>query len=576
MILRCCLVAAAILSGGTSAHAQSNVNFAVAPPFRTLPAGEVRTGIMSMINAGDADATNCRLDMSGSGYTGEYFEITIANGVITGNGARNTPFDIPAGQVRYGAFALSADQTVNTAVVGGPDFTFVCDNDASVGQNWVGRMLFQPQAGNPPDIIASMSTLSNDGVLRVTEDGRTARAGVAAINLNPDNDLTSNGLTRVTVEPSFVNEYTLFPNYEVPFFPGPPFTLEICPSNPVNGQCLSPPAASATVDFSGTDALTFVVFLRDTLDYGAPLFPQLARIRVDFLVGNPYEQGLVGAATVAFTTPGPESTSSTAGGLAGTYVGQIQTSDGNLANGRRENESASILIDPAGRFWMRWFSPERPDGTRNRHITSGQLSTSPGSNGEAQIQGNFGGATFLRDAQTNDIAGPASHAGTVSGRGGRQSHLVLHYNRTDVPANESEWPATGTLRAYFDGSSILEFPTAWFQRTFTSVNASVDGFRTITFDANGGFEGSLVIDDDRSQPSCTFTGTYNRPDASRPMVLLNGTTGCSFGSTSGVEGVLYLNSMTGSDRVRLYLRDKTTGDTQSDAYRAAHSTRPAE
>jgi hypothetical protein len=125
------------------------------------------------------------------------------------------------------------------------------------------------------DIIALVATPTNNGIIEVPNGGAAAFA-VASSNVGVTGDIVASVDTGAAKLPVVLN---------------------LCQSNPANGQCLAPPAPSVALNIAGGAAPTFSVFLQST---GAiPFAPAASRVFVRF---KDPDGGLHGSTSVAIET----------------------------------------------------------------------------------------------------------------------------------------------------------------------------------------------------------------------------------------------------------------------------------
>jgi hypothetical protein len=93
-----------------------------------------------------------------------------------------------------------------------------------------------------PDIIALAATPTNDGIVSIPVGGAAAFA-VASTNLGAADTIS------VTVDTGSAQL---------------PLTATLCQTNPQNGQCLAPPAATVSLSYGAGANPTFSIFLEAT------------------------------------------------------------------------------------------------------------------------------------------------------------------------------------------------------------------------------------------------------------------------------------------------------------------------
>lgn len=171
------------------AHAQTGpvLNAALLPNMRTVPVDATATFFMTVLNSGDADASNCQVVRTSlvGGYDAAPFDmewaLTDAGGGLVGN--QNDPFSVVAGGsaklvigIKRGAAAGQYDNNY------APNFHVECDGNASSlawpAVNGVTVNFSDTQT----DIIPVLVTGSGDGIAKIDGFSRLGVVSVAAIN----------------------------------------------------------------------------------------------------------------------------------------------------------------------------------------------------------------------------------------------------------------------------------------------------------------------------------------------------------------------------------------------------------
>lgn len=525
----------------TSAMAwgQAQVYTAMGPTVRTQVPGEPRTAVLAMINDSLVDATNCQVTGLNNGASVfEYFSVEIdANQQFINQGAVNASFTIPAGATRYAVVSWNllgnfgaAPEIIGTAM------HMVCDNAATAGRNYFSSLGLVQLAGTPADVISVIVTPSMNGVLAVTTDGTSQRAGVAMINIG------SNGVAEpITVTPT----YRTVSNLIFPFgSTGSPFELLVCETDPNSGICLAPMAPSVTTNIGPAD-VTFSLALRDTLSHGARLLPDMARIGLEFrdAAGN-----RVGDSNIAYSTPSPDASNASLADFAGIYTVISGSDDGQLWNGTSDRGDGWAIIDPNGDFWIVWYvSAARLDPAASQSpftLTMGMEGTFvPGPSG---ANPRTYAATF--DGQARHIlqttATEAAFGGVLTGNAAAGGYFVGNFNRSQGDLTSpaiSSWPGTTRLRANFDSQALMPLTLADLSGDYHTAQYLVDGqsasdtvFATVT--ANGDATGEFAFrpPGDLTAPgeTCAFDLDLIQPDPSLNLLRSTGSvTGCSIAGT---------------------------------------------
>ena len=154
---------------------------------------------------------------------------------------------------------------------------FRCDNVlAATSVAGVTTMTLSAAPVPTADVVTIAATATGNGVATAPLNAATAFS-VASVNIG--------AAETVTVTPGFGGTAL-------------PLTLEICETNPANGQCTSGRAASATVSFANNETRTFSVFVRGT-GQAVAFVPGTNRVFVTFTNGSSVS---VGATSVAVQT----------------------------------------------------------------------------------------------------------------------------------------------------------------------------------------------------------------------------------------------------------------------------------
>ena len=139
----------------------------------------------------------------------------------------------------------------------------------------VNSLLLSAANGAVADIVALGATPTMDGIVNIPGNNGAAAFAVATVNVGAGASITVSANT---------GDVTL------------PVQLNVCESNPADGQCLSAPAPSVTTTISGNATPTFSVFIGGT---GNVAFdPANHRINVVFEEGGQAR----GATSVAVRT----------------------------------------------------------------------------------------------------------------------------------------------------------------------------------------------------------------------------------------------------------------------------------
>ncbi|WP_394693890.1 S8 family peptidase [Hyphobacterium sp.] len=253
----------------------TSLRAAVLPSTRSIYLGEQATAFATIINPGsNSDARNCRL-LPPANFQGtfSFWQTDPATNVAVGE--ENEPVDIASGGAQSFAFAASLPEVGNAVV--GPMFR--CDQYWYDGRSSsVSSLALSVEDEPVSDIISIALTATGDGVVRRSPNGVGAFS-VAAINIG--------SLSQVRVSPSITTSNDIV-------------ALEVCETNPANGQCLTSRSEYVLSDFLNGDVRTYTVFVRFN-EADIRLAPAHNRVQLEFLDGRNLS-AVRGATSVAVTS----------------------------------------------------------------------------------------------------------------------------------------------------------------------------------------------------------------------------------------------------------------------------------
>jgi sugar lactone lactonase YvrE len=237
---------------------------AVLPGSRSVQLGTPATVFATLINSGSTPLADCAIALPATAPAGLSMSYQTTDPTTNlPTGTPNTPVTI-AGNDGTQSFILSFQGSASFTTELAPGFG--CDGAAPAAIITGLDTLDLTMAATPlPDIIALAATPSVNGILSVPLNGAAAFA-IATDNLGVAAPITVSADTGRTALP---------------------VQLLLCQTDPASGQCLAPPAASATLDDAAGATPTFSVFVQAS---GAiPLSPATARLFVRFAdaAGNP-------------------------------------------------------------------------------------------------------------------------------------------------------------------------------------------------------------------------------------------------------------------------------------------------
>ena len=209
---------------------------AVLPSSRSVQAGATATAFATIINSGTSSADSCAIAPVTGTPANFLYQTTIpATNALTGTA--NTPVTIPAGgsQSFFVAFTTDTPFVPTDTVLG-----FDCANlDAAQSVSGLNTLLLSSSIVPVPDIIALSVTPSADGVLDIGGSTGSAGFAVASADVGAAGSITASTDT---------GSATL------------PLALTLCQTDPMNGQCMAPPASSVSLTVDPSATATFSVF----------------------------------------------------------------------------------------------------------------------------------------------------------------------------------------------------------------------------------------------------------------------------------------------------------------------------
>ncbi len=242
----------------------------------TLGSGVPPTAFAAIINAGDAVAANCRVAPPSSPPTGlgafTYHTTNSSNALI---GTPNTPANIAPGAIQNFVFGFAP--TGEIAAGTSLSMRFLCDNVTPAAEIvGVNNFIIGVSSTPIPDPIALVSTISNDGVVRIPGPAGTQLFAIGTSNVGATGTIT------VAADTGGVSL---------------PLTLMVCETTggPV---CLAPPTSSVTVTYGAGENRSFAFFA--TASGSIPFVPQTNRVFPRLTQGS----DLRGATSAAVCTVG--------------------------------------------------------------------------------------------------------------------------------------------------------------------------------------------------------------------------------------------------------------------------------
>ncbi|HSO82637.1 choice-of-anchor Q domain-containing protein [Thiocapsa sp.] len=155
------------------------LNSAVLPYARAVAVGDTATAFASVINSGNATATDCSIALPG-GLTASFsYQTTNAANALIGN--PDSPVDIAPGATQGFVFGITPSQTMAANEI---PLVFDCANTSpATSHAGLNTFILSAAASAPPDLLAIGATPSGDGVVRLPSRDGTGFFATAAVNI---------------------------------------------------------------------------------------------------------------------------------------------------------------------------------------------------------------------------------------------------------------------------------------------------------------------------------------------------------------------------------------------------------
>ncbi|WP_139052680.1 hypothetical protein [Thiocapsa marina] len=164
----------------------AQINSAVLPYARAIPVGATATAFASVINSGNATATDCSIALPGGIPATFSYQTTNAANVLIGT--PNTPVDIAPGATQGFVFGITPSQAMAATEI---PIVFDCANTAPAESNpGLNTFILSASASAPPDLLAIGATPSGDGVVRLPSRDGTGFFATAAVNIGSIGSMT--------------------------------------------------------------------------------------------------------------------------------------------------------------------------------------------------------------------------------------------------------------------------------------------------------------------------------------------------------------------------------------------------
>jgi subtilisin family serine protease len=164
----------------------TQINAAILPYARAISIGETATAFASVINSGNATATDCSIALpDGIPATLSYQTTNAANALI---GNSNTPVDITPGTTQGFVFGITPSQAMTATEI---PLVFDCANTAPAPSNpGLNTFILSAAATAPPDLLAIGATPSGDGVVQLPSSTGVGFFATAAVNIGSAGEVT--------------------------------------------------------------------------------------------------------------------------------------------------------------------------------------------------------------------------------------------------------------------------------------------------------------------------------------------------------------------------------------------------
>ena len=535
-ILSMGLLLAAVTAGSVSA--QARVNASILPSARSTTVGQPATAFATIINSGDAETTNCRLELLNSGLnainaTFSYQTTTPANALT---GTPNTPINIGAGIVQNYIFSLTPNGVfTETAAI----IDFVCDNGVRAAYRPGLTDFTLSSDGNAPDILAIGSTISNDGIAVVTTPTGFIPFALSAVNIGsgnpapdgPSSPSAGNNEATMTVRPESAT-LTL------------PMRFDICEAN-ASSVCIGPRGTSVTANIG--DAPSFFVVRAFGDGVGVPLFADIVRINIVFDDANGVERGRTSVATTVGGRDVNQQTDTMPSGIWRFDLSGDAIEHGEIFQG-------TVIVDKNGQ--MTAYSPSTRYGQRDLNYGfAGQFTTVDNT---ASPQPSAIGS--VREVISDT---PLSGNSTLNGRWRPQMFIATILEPPAASSDVSSPSLTNVTRRFRALFNLTTNRTVNdVAATYDLLNREDDGMFSdigdMTIDAQGNLSG--FASDGNGQ--CPISGQLTQVDQSENIFRLTMTlaAGCQFANQFVGHGFQFTNGPV-TDGLALFFGNDTNNST---------------
>ncbi len=220
----------------TASTAASRPASAVLPGSRSVQTGALATAFATLLNTDSVPIEGCSI-VPLTELAASFFYQTSDPATNALTGTPNTPVTVAANSAQTFVVGLTPTAAFAPTDV---EFAFDCGNtEPATVISGVNTLLLSASDTPVADVVALGATPSADGILNVPVNTGAAAFAVASVNVGAAASIT---VTAVTTNEAL------------------PLVLNVCETNPGNGQCLGSPASSVTTTIAGGATPTFSVF----------------------------------------------------------------------------------------------------------------------------------------------------------------------------------------------------------------------------------------------------------------------------------------------------------------------------
>jgi len=243
-----------ILLNGTGFATGGPLVAAILPSSRSVQVNTPASAFATVINTGQAIAAGCSIAPLTSVPASFVYQTTDpATNQVTG--FPNVPANIAAGAAQTFVFAFTPTFPIASTDV---QLSFDCTNTNRAPINsGLNTLLLSSSLGATPDIVALPA--ASGGIVDIPGPNGTGAFAVATVNLGASGSITASADTGSATLPVVIN---------------------LCQTNPSNGQCISAIGPSVTTQINGNATPAFGIFVQG--NGNVPFDPAANRIFVRF------------------------------------------------------------------------------------------------------------------------------------------------------------------------------------------------------------------------------------------------------------------------------------------------------